>query len=77
VSFGKSPEQPIRFKLIGAYLQAPAGGCQQSDIKVTSYVNFGHSAVVVIASWCAGGGTTNVTLDVDWEALGPVTLSTD
>jgi hypothetical protein len=25
---------------------------------------------VVIASWCAGGGSANVTLAIDWDALG-------
>lgn len=46
------------------------GRCTADDIKSTTYVNYGKSAVVVIASWCAGGGSANVTLDVDWAALG-------
>ena len=48
----------------------PAASCAQEDIKATSYVNFGKSTVVVIASWCADEGVATVTLDIDWTAIG-------
>jgi hypothetical protein len=48
----------------------PPAACESNDIKATSYVNFGHSAVVVISSWCTSAPTASVTLDIDWGALG-------
>ena len=49
--------------------QGGAGAqCSEGDIKATSYVDYGVSALVVIASWCEAD--TNVTLQVDWGALG-------
>ena len=47
---------------------AVAGPCSDDDIKTTTYVNYGKSALVVVASWCAA--PANVTLQIDWAALG-------
>lgn len=58
LKYGKMPPQP------------GPGVCSQDDIKATSYVNFGKSTVVIIASWCDGGGAVDVTLDIDWIAIG-------
>lgn len=55
----------------GSKPQPPGGGgCAQEDIKATSYVNYGKSTVVVIASWCEGGGAAAVKLGIDWAAIG-------
>jgi hypothetical protein len=49
--------------------KGPAG-CKPSDIKATTYVNFGKLAVVVISSWCTSSPTATVSLAIDWTALG-------
>jgi hypothetical protein len=46
----------------------PQKECDLSDIKATTYVTHRLQAVVVVASWCAS--TANVTLSIDYSALG-------
>merc|ERR1711937_1109274 len=43
--------------------------CTEQDVKATTFVNFGKSAVIVVASWC--GADANIPLSIDWPALGP------
>ena len=45
------------------------GNCSSQNIKTTTYVDYGKRAVVVIASWCPSS-TMNVSLKIDWDALG-------
>ena len=48
----------------------PQPACDvQANIKVTTYVEFGVRAIVVISSWCAGHARP-VNLQIDWPALG-------
>ena len=48
---------------------AVAGGpCGAGLVKATTYVDFGKSAIVLVASWCAHAAS--VALTWDWDALG-------
>ena len=49
--------------------QGHGGTCNvTADVKATTFVNHGVNAIIVVASWCTSA--SNVTLKIDWSALG-------
>jgi hypothetical protein len=57
------------YEKVGAPLPPPTPPCADaSAIKATTYVLYGKSAIIVVASWCAG--PAEVLLTFDWAQLG-------